>query len=99
MFRDDEGSECAFLSFDIWPERDFLVLYELWVASADRQRGLGTAMLEEASKIARDSGHVRLLARPTPLDNQSSRSDLEAWYRCRGFVSWPEDEDMLQRLV
>jgi GNAT superfamily N-acetyltransferase len=80
--RDAAGDDVAFLSFDLCPGRDFLVLYELWVAKERRGAGVGMAALDAALAIARDAGHAR----------------LRAWYRRRGFTPWPLQRGVLQRV-
>lgn len=97
--RDAAGDELAFLSFDLWPRRDFLVLYELWVVRSRRGSGVGTAALNVALGIARDIGHARLLVLPRPVDDGMTERRLRAWYRRRGFTPWPDQRGMLHRSV
>ena len=79
------GRAVAFLSFDIWPERDFIVLYELFVASAHRRRGIGSTLVAEAKRIASMRGCKRIIVRPAPLSEDVSEAALTAWYQSLGF--------------
>ena len=97
--REASGDELAFVSFDVAEHRDSLVLYELWVAVAHRGKGVGTALLDQAARIARESGYESLLVRPSPLSIGLTQRRLWHWYRDRGFAPWSEDPKVLQRLV
>jgi len=79
------GRAVAFISFDIWPERDFIVLYELFVASGHRRRGIGSTLVAEAKRIASMRGYKRIIVRPTPLSEDVSEEALTAWYQSLGF--------------
>ena len=79
-----DGQAVAFLSFDLWPGRDFIILYELFVAKNHRHRGIGPALIEQAKSIASTRGYKRIIIRPSPLSDVSE-SALIAWYQSLGF--------------
>ena len=80
-----DGRAVAFVSFDIWPERDFIARYELFVASGHRRRGIGSTLVAEAKRIASVRGYKRIIVRPTPLSEDVSEETLTAWYQSLGF--------------
>jgi ribosomal protein S18 acetylase RimI-like enzyme len=79
------GRAVAFVSFDMLPERDFIVLYELFVASRHRRRGIGSTLVAEAKRIASVRGYRRIIVRPAPLSEDVSEEVLTAWYQSLGF--------------
>lgn len=97
VFRD--VVEVAYLSFDLLPNADFLVLYELFVAKPFRRQGLGTEILRQAEAIAREHGRSRILIRPKPLALDISREQLQLFYQERGYQPVTEDRGLYQKLV
>ena len=80
-----DGDQVAFLSFDL-PFEEGLVLYELFVTKEHRRRGIGSALIQEAERIASSRGYSQLVVRPEPLFKDMSMEQLIRWYEERGFT-------------
>jgi GNAT superfamily N-acetyltransferase len=89
-----DDSEAAYLTFDTCWE-DQLNLYEVFVATAIRNQGVGTKIIRFALDLARKMGKPRLTVRPEPLSEQS-KPDLIAWCTHQGFTPTAEDPQLLE---
>jgi GNAT superfamily N-acetyltransferase len=65
----EDGSEVAFLALDLIPETDYLVLYEIFVPSEFRRRGIGSRLLGKVEYFAKSLGYERITLFPSPLDS------------------------------
>lgn len=83
----DEDSEVAFLSLDIRPNVDYLVLYEIFVKPELRHQGIGSRLLLETEKLAKNLGLWRIILNPEPFERNFSREALVNWYRKKGYVT------------
>jgi GNAT superfamily N-acetyltransferase len=81
----DEGREIGFISLDVRPGTDYVVLYELIVEPSLRRLGIGTALVAEVEKITRGLGRPRIILMPEPFMLDIGREALVAWYERLGF--------------
>lgn len=82
------GSEVALVVLDIHQGSDSIILYELFLCSAQRNRGVGTKVLAAVEDYVRASGRECLEVWPRSLDRRDrSDAQLDGWYRRHGFVS------------
>jgi len=87
----EDGTEVGYLALDWWPIalcRD-LVVYEMFVPEKFRHRGVGSRILEEAEKLARAGGYLRVFLIAQPLEDYYPREQLVAWYQRLGFRAVP----------
>jgi len=80
------GSEVGFLSIDIIPNVKHFVIYEIFVPSTLRRRGVGTQLLEAAEKMADGLGYQSTLLVPKTLDQEFGQRALEDWYSRQGYT-------------
>jgi GNAT superfamily N-acetyltransferase len=92
-------SEVAFVSVDIGPERDFLVLYEIFVDPQQRRLRFGTRILALVEQLARWFERRRITLCPRPLDSTIAKIDLEAWYARLGYKPRDEVPDELEKFL
>jgi GNAT superfamily N-acetyltransferase len=86
--------EAAYLSFDVfWPNQ--INLYEVFVASEIRNRGVGSACIRFAIGLTKELAKPRLTVLPTPLSDMSE-NDLIAWYLRRGFTRVADEPKLLE---
>ncbi len=84
------SSELAFVSVDIRPNCDFLVLYEIFVDPRQRRLGFGTRIVGLVEQLALRRGRHRIILFPRPLDSTIAEIDLRAWYGRLGYK--PRDD-------
>ena len=89
-----DDSEVGFLAFETFWD-DQLNLYEIFIADAYRNRGIGTDLIGLAIDFAKRLDKPRLTVRPTPLSKQPLE-DLIAWYVRRGFRPTIEDPELFE---
>jgi GNAT superfamily N-acetyltransferase len=80
-----EGAEVGFVSVDRNPSLSIFCLYELWVARPKRGMGVGSAILHEFERIAREERYSTVTLRPEPLDDSDDRLRLIRWYTRHGY--------------
>ena len=81
----ESGSEVGLLSVDTLPGEDRLVIYEIFVPTVLRRRGIGTRLLAAAEKMAWDLGYRSALLVPKTLDGTFAQRSLEEWYASKGY--------------
>ena len=77
--------EAAFISLDFIQGIDSLVLYELYVPSDLRNRGIAKRLLQELAVFAVDNGYSKISVNPSPLDAEFTKQELIKWYQSNGF--------------
>lgn len=92
-------SEVAFVSVDIWPERDFLVLYEIFVDPQQRKLGFGTLIVALVEQLAQRFERRRITLYPRPLDSTITETALKAWYARLGYKPRDEVPDELEKFL
>jgi len=81
----EDHCEVAFLSLDLIPDVDYLVLYEIFVPKRLRGRGIGTRLLTEVERVAKSNEYQRITLTPWPLDPDYPEEKLVSWYERCGF--------------
>jgi GNAT superfamily N-acetyltransferase len=89
LFRATSGSEeVALVVLDIHPNARCYILYEVFLCSPHRNRGVGTRVLAAIEDFVSTSGCSCLEVWPRSLDVRNrSDTQLVAWYRRHGYVS------------
>jgi GNAT superfamily N-acetyltransferase len=80
-----DKDELAFVALDRNPDLDALVIYEIYVASHNRNKGKGTRVLAAIEDLARREGFMRTFLLPHPLDGNFPVMRLMAWYERHGY--------------
>lgn len=95
------GREVAFISLDLFPpSQQPLVLYTLVVPTSLREKGVGSRVLAEVERLAKQWKYSKVLLRPKSLDNRWSNERLREWYSKRGYKPEdPEREDVWTKTV
>jgi GNAT superfamily N-acetyltransferase len=90
--------EVALVVLDNHEGADCSILYELFIASERRNRGVGTKVLAAVEAHVKASGKSCLEVWPRSLD-RSSRSDVQLvrWYRRHGYVSARPGSERLRK--
>ena len=94
-----EGVELALVVLDNHEGADCSILYELFLASARRNRGLGTKVLAAVEEHVKASGRSCLEVWPRSLD-RSNRSDVQLvrWYKRHGYVPTSAGSERLRKV-
>jgi GNAT superfamily N-acetyltransferase len=95
-----DGVEVALVVLDIHDQVDCIILYELFLTSTLRNRGVGTKVLAAVEDYAVTSGRTCVEVWPRSLD-RGSRSDaqLVRWYRRHGYISAHEGSERLKKTL
>lgn len=99
LFRAMSGrTEVALVVLDVQPGTSCIGLYEIFLATGDRNHGVGTEVLAAIEAYVIASGRGCLEVWPRTLDT-GSRSDaqLQSWYRKHGFTSPQAGSDRLRK--
>lgn len=83
----ESGLEAAFISLDFIQGIDSLVLYELFVPSDLRNKGIAKKLLKELAVFAVENGYSKISVNPSPLDTEYTRQELIQWYLRNGFIA------------
>ena len=92
-----QGKEVAFIALDEDPYTDYLVLYEIFVSTHHRRKGIGTAILSHLDDFARSHHYTRIVLFPHPLDDNLSVAELTNWYTKRGYSARPNSANELEK--
>jgi GNAT superfamily N-acetyltransferase len=88
LFRaESDGIEAALVVLDVHEGADCAILYELFLCSDRRNRGVGNKVLAAVEQHVKASGRSCLEVWPRSLD-RSNRTDaqLVRWYKRHGYV-------------
>ena len=86
--------EVGYLAFDLWPSKDYIVIYELYIIPEYRRKGIGTIVMKKAEKIAAEFGNLSIHLRPEPLSRKISKEQLIEWYRKQGYSPLADNPDL-----
>jgi len=95
----ENGLEVGFLSLDIRPKVDYLVLYELFVPEEYRCRGVASRTLIETEKFAKSLEYKKVTLNPSSLENEYPKSKLINWYKKRGYIERQECPSELEKCI
>jgi GNAT superfamily N-acetyltransferase len=95
----DYSDEIGFLSLDIIPNTDYLILYEIYVKPHLRRRGIGTELLKLVERHARELDYKYVFVRPQPMEENISKDHLITWYLNNGFIVKDKVPDELYKLI
>ena len=95
-----EGAEAALVVLDIHEEAECIILYEIYLCSDRRNRGLGNKVLSAVEMYVTASGRACLEVWPRSLD-RSNRSDaqLVRWYRRHGYRPTGAGSERLRKML
>lgn len=91
--------EVGFLSLDIRPNVDYLVLYEIFVLQKYRCQGVASRTLAEVEQFAKSLKYKKITLSPSPLENEQSKPELICWYKKRGYVESQECPSELEKYI
>ena len=85
LYADENGREIArtylyFMKNDLH-ETPFGLMEDVFVEPDHRKEGLGSKIVEEAIKVAREQGCYKLIC-----TSRHSKPEIHAWYQRHGFV-------------
>jgi GNAT superfamily N-acetyltransferase len=82
----EKGTEVALLWLVVFPPERYLVIYRLYVAERFRGNGIGSELIRHAETLTKQLGRSQILLTPEPLSPDTTREELVAWYKRRGFA-------------
>jgi predicted GNAT family acetyltransferase len=86
----DLSEEMGFISVDIVPNTDRLVLYEIFIPLSKRGNGYGAKLIAEVERKAIELGLNEIRVCPCPLDKDFAEHRLREWYKRQGYIELPE---------
>ena len=92
------GREVAYLSFDLYEGREFMVLYDLYVIRDRRLEGIGSLALHTAEEYATNAGKRTLRLRPGETDDVPL-AYLHQWYSRHGYHATPKDAGVMEKTL
>jgi hypothetical protein len=95
----DGSTELAFVVLDLWDDSPAVVLYELYVPSAQRGAGVGTTALRLVEQLALSLGRSRVDLRVHSLEPNVSDDELTNWYLNRGYGLSPDGSGLYSKSV
>lgn len=101
LFRaESDGVEAALVVLDVHEGADCAILYELFLCSDRRNRGVGNKVLAAVEQHVKTSGRSCLEVWPRSLD-RSNRTDaqLVRWYKRHGYVSTGVGSERLRKTL
>ena len=95
-----DGVEVALVVLDIHEGAACAILYEIFLCSDRRNRGVGTKVLTAVEEHVKASGQSCLEVWPRSLD-RANRSDaqLGQWYRRHGYVTTSAGSERLRKTL
>ena len=86
-----DDAEAGLLIYEDWGHLEGFI-YEIFVLSNFRKRGIGNWILSRAEDIAAGFGHTKIRLDARTLDqHQMSHNDLATWYQSKGYF-WLNSE-------
>lgn len=93
----DQGVEMGMLSYEDRSDAALAFVYEIFVLTQFRKKGVATMLLShaEAFAIRQQCQVVRL--EPRPLDEAPDLSQLESWYARAGYLRSAEYPELMEK--
>lgn len=95
----ENGLEVAFLSLDIRPNVEYLVLYELFVPKEYRRQGIASQVLKDVEGVAKSLEYKKVTLNPSPLEKEHTKAELISWYKKRGYIERQECPSELEKCI
>lgn len=95
----ENGNEIGFVSIDVNPNVEYLVLYEIFVPHSIRKKGYGSMLLAEVETIAKNLKYKKVTVNPVPFEGSYLKSKLIQWYKRNGYCEMTSCTGELAKLV
>jgi ribosomal protein S18 acetylase RimI-like enzyme len=94
-----DDKEAGYLSFEDRPDLALGVIYEVFVLSEFRSRGIGSALIRFGEDLARQAGYRRVRLYPRPTDDDVYEDRLVAGYARRGYRHCPSSGGEMEKVL
>lgn len=91
-----DGQEVGFLSIEYFDYHQIAIVQKIFVLSACRRRGIGSALLSTAEHLALERGFSIVWLRPRALEKEVDISWLADWYAREGY-EWINGDDRMEK--
>lgn len=96
----NEGQEAGLLIYEKFPRHRMALIYEIYVLTPQRGRGVGQRFLIHSENLARAAGYSKIRLSPRSLDRDAiSDESLMGWYRRNGFELDSKDSSWMQKMI
>jgi GNAT superfamily N-acetyltransferase len=86
-----EPEEVAFVALDFYPKGQPLWLYDLYVPTTSRRKGIATQVLRAVENLAKTHGYALVNLHASSLDKNFPNACLIRWYEKCGYVLVKDD--------
>lgn len=91
------GEEAGLLSYEDWSHQSVGFIYEIFVLPKFRQQGIGELLLSYAESQALRLHCTYIRLKPYPLDKETERERLVAWYTKNSYFQKPAEPDIMEK--
>lgn len=94
-----DDAEAGLLIYEDWGTPEGFI-FEIFVVSDFRKRGIGNWILSQAEVIAAELGNTKIRLDARTLDpDHMSHNDLAAWYQSKGYVSINSEIGTMEKVL
>lgn len=93
------GLEVGFISIDMNPDVEYLVLYEIFVPSKLRRQGYGSILLSEVESMANNLDYKKVTVNPEPFEQNYTKKQLIEWYKKHGYCEMASGTGELEKVI
>ena len=93
------GEEAGLLLYEDWSERKSGFIYEIFILSSFRKKGLGTLLLLYAEKHAIQLNCDVLRLKPYALAQEPDNILLRNWYEKNGYQQYTKDCEFMTKYL
>ena len=93
------GEEAGLLLYEDWSDRKSGFIYEIFILSSFRKKGLGTLLLLYAEKHAIQLNCDVLRLKPYALAQEPDNILLRNWYEKNGYQQYTEDCEFMTKYL
>lgn len=95
----EKNYDVGFVSLDINPDIEYLILYEIFVPRHLRKKGYGSRLLAEIEGLAANLGYKKVSVNPKPFEEDRTRAQLVEWYQKHGYSEMTTGTGELEKVV
>lgn len=95
----ENGNEIGFISLDVNPNVEYLVLYEVFVPHNLRKKGYGSRLLAEVESMAKNLKYRKVTVNPEPFERDYPKNNLIEWYKRNGYCEMASGTGELEKVV